>query len=195
LHSASQEDINELKAWRADVCQDVAAWKSLIKNASDVGAKLAAGIFNKKSEAIRQLMAKSYNLLSINNILLNSIPTKTLLFSDDKKIAKAMEAANRHRAYPPKSTFPRSSGPKSRGGGKLKSTPSHARRPTPYQKSVQSPEPKKLGKEKGCPFRQQKRGGHQGRKKVVRKVVIWVLQVRAHLPVPTSVYRTLHPFR
>jgi hypothetical protein len=84
LHGASQEDIDELKAWREDLRQDVAAWKSQIKNASDVAVKLAAGIFNKETEAIRQLMAKSYDLSPINNILLNSPPTEMLLFSDDK---------------------------------------------------------------------------------------------------------------
>jgi hypothetical protein len=113
LHGASQEDINELKSWSEDVRQDVAAWKSQIKNASDVGAKMAASIFNKKTEAIRQLMAKSYNFLPINSILLNCPPTQKLLFSNsDKKIVKAMEAADRHRPFSPKSTFSRSSGPK-----------------------------------------------------------------------------------
>jgi hypothetical protein len=77
-------------------------------------------------------MAKSFDLLYINIILLNSPLSKTLLFSDDKKIAKAMEAAERHRPYPPKSTFPRSSGPKSMRGGKVTSTSVHARRPTLY---------------------------------------------------------------
>jgi hypothetical protein len=164
LHSACQEDIDELKSWREDVCQDVAAWKSQIKNASDMGAKMAAGIFNKETEAIRQLTAKSYDLSPINNILLNSPPTESLLFSDNKKIAKAMEAADRHRLYPPKSTFPRSSGPKSRGGGKVTLTSSHASTSTPYQKpkSVHSPEPKKSGNEKGRSFCHQKRSGRQG---------------------------------
>jgi hypothetical protein len=119
LLGASQEELDELKAWRDDVRQDVAAWNSQIKNASDFGTKLAAGIFNKETEAIHQLMAKLFDLSSNNNILLNSPPSKTLLFLDDKKIAKAMEATERHRPYPPKSTFSRSSGPKSRGGGEV----------------------------------------------------------------------------
>jgi hypothetical protein len=74
LHGTSQEDIDELKLWREDIRQDVAAWKSQIKNASDVGAKMAAGIFNKETVAIRQLMTKSYKLMPINNILLNCPP-------------------------------------------------------------------------------------------------------------------------
>jgi hypothetical protein len=110
-------------------------------------------------------MAKFLNLSSINNILLNSPPSKTLLFLDDKKIAKAMEATERHRLYPPKSTFPRSSGPKFRGGAKVTLTSAHARRPTPYQKpkSVQSPEAKKSGNGKGRPLHP-KRGGCPGHK-------------------------------
>jgi hypothetical protein len=114
---------------------------------------MAAGIFNKEMEAIRQLMAKSSDLLPINSILLTCTPSQTLLFSDsDKNIAKAMEAADRHRLYPPKSTFSRSSGHKARRGGKVTLKPD------------QSPEPKKSGNDKGCPFRHQKRGGRQGSK-------------------------------
>jgi hypothetical protein len=98
-----------------DIRQDVAAWKSQIKNASVVGAKMAAGIFNKETESIRQLMAKSSDLSPINSILLTCPPSQMLLFPDsDKKNAKAMEAADRHRPYPLKSTFTRSIGHKSR---------------------------------------------------------------------------------
>jgi hypothetical protein len=90
LLSSSEEELDEPKAWRDDICQDVAAWNSYIKIASDVGAKLAAGIFNKETETICQLMAKSFDLSPINNILLNSSSSETLLFLDDKKIAKAL---------------------------------------------------------------------------------------------------------
>jgi hypothetical protein len=115
----------------------------------------AAGIFNKETDAIRQLMTKSSDLLPINSILLTCPPSQTLFFSDrDKKIATAIEEADRHRPNPPKSTFFRSSGHKSRGGGKLTSTSSHEKRQTPYQKPMpdQSPEPKKLVNDKGHPF-------------------------------------------
>jgi hypothetical protein len=44
LLNASQEELDELKAWRDDIRQDVAAWNSHIKSASDMGAKLAAVI-------------------------------------------------------------------------------------------------------------------------------------------------------
>jgi hypothetical protein len=165
LPNASQEELDKLKAYRDGIHQDVAAWNSHIKIASDVGAKLAASIFNKETEAIRQQLVKSVELTSISNILLNSFPSQTLLFSDVKKIAKAMEAAERHRPFPPKPTFPRSSGSKSRRGGKVTSTYAHARKPTPYQKlkSIQSPKAKKSGNPKGRPF-YAKRGGHSGRK-------------------------------
>jgi hypothetical protein len=160
LLNAFQEELDELKAWRDGIRQDVLAWNSHIKIASDVGAKLAAGIFNKETEAIRQQLAKSVELRPISNILLNSSPSQMLLFSDDKKIAKGMEAAERHRPFPPKSTFPRSNSSKSRGGGKVTSTYAHARKSTPYQKpkSIQSPEAKKSGNPKGRPFHA-KRGG------------------------------------
>jgi hypothetical protein len=163
LLNASQEKLDKLKVWRDDIRQDVAAWNSHIKIVSDVGAKLAAGIFNKETETIHQLMAKSFKLSPINNILLNSSRSETLLFSDNKKIAKAMEAAERHRPYPPKSTFPRSSGSKSRGGIRGRQ---HPRKPTPYQKpkSIQSSEAKKSGKRERLPFSLEERGGRPGRK-------------------------------
>jgi hypothetical protein len=49
LLNASEEELDELKAWRDGIRQDVAAWNSHIKIASDVGAKLAAGILNKET--------------------------------------------------------------------------------------------------------------------------------------------------
>jgi hypothetical protein len=101
-HGASQKD-NKIKRTFMDIRQDMAAWKSQIKNASDVGAKMGAGIFNKETESICQLMAKSSDLSPITSILLTCPPSQMFLFSDsDKKIAKAMKAADRHRPYPPK---------------------------------------------------------------------------------------------
>jgi hypothetical protein len=135
----------------------VTSWNSHIKIASDVGTKLAAGIFNKETEVIRQQLAKSAELAPVRTILLNSSPSQTLFFSDDKKIAKAMEATDRHRPYIPKPTFNRSSGSKSKGGGKVTSTYAHARKTTLYQKpkSIKSPEAKNSGNKK--------RGGRSGR--------------------------------
>jgi hypothetical protein len=55
-------------------------------------------------------------------------------FSDDKKIAKAMEAADSQRSYAPKPALNRSGGFKSRGAGKVTWTYAHARKTNPYQK-------------------------------------------------------------
>jgi hypothetical protein len=74
LINTSQEELDELQAWRDGISQDVASWNSHIKIASDVGAKLSEGIFNKETEAIRQQLAKSVELEPIRNILLNSSP-------------------------------------------------------------------------------------------------------------------------
>jgi hypothetical protein len=152
------------RSWRDGIRQDVASWNSHIKIASDVGAKLPAGIFNKETEAIRQQLAKSAELAPVRTILLNSSPSQMLLFSDDKKIAKPMEAADRHRPYAPKPTFNRSSGSKSRGGGKVTLTYAHVCKTTPYQKpkSIKSPEAKKSGNPKGRPLHK-KRGSRSGR--------------------------------
>jgi hypothetical protein len=48
LLGASQEELDELKAWRDDVCQDVAAWNSHIKITSDVGEKPGSGHFQQR---------------------------------------------------------------------------------------------------------------------------------------------------
>jgi hypothetical protein len=69
LLNASQKELDELKAWRDDIRQEVAAWNSHIKIASDVGTKLSAG---KEMEAIRHS--------PINNILLNSSPPRPSFF-------------------------------------------------------------------------------------------------------------------
>jgi hypothetical protein len=109
-----------------------------------------------------QQLAKSAELAPVTTFLLNSSPSQTLFFSDDKKIAKAMEATDRHRSYAPKPTFNRSSGFKSKGPGKVTST--YARKTTPYQKlkSIKSPEAKKSGNPKGRPLHK-KRGSRLGR--------------------------------
>jgi hypothetical protein len=46
LPNASQEELDTLRAWRNDIRQEVTSWNTHIKIASDVGAKLAPGIFN-----------------------------------------------------------------------------------------------------------------------------------------------------
>jgi hypothetical protein len=140
------------------------AWNTHIKIASDVGAKLSAGLFNKETETIRQQLAKSAELAPARTILLNSGPSQTCFFSDDKRIAKAMEAADKQRPYAPKPTFNRSRGFKPRGVGKVTSSYAPACKTTPYQKpkAAKSPVTKKSGNPKGHPF-SRKRGGRSAR--------------------------------
>jgi hypothetical protein len=110
-----------LKAWRDAIRQEVTEWVDHIKTASDVGAKLSAALFNKETEIIRQQMAKAPKLAPVRTILLNSCPSQMRLFTDDARISKAMEAADKHRPFAPKSSFNRSQGFKSRGTGKVTS--------------------------------------------------------------------------
>jgi hypothetical protein len=74
LPNASQEELDALHAWRDDIRQEVTSWNTHIKIASDVGAKLSAGIFNKEMEAIRQQLARSAKLPPARTILLNRSP-------------------------------------------------------------------------------------------------------------------------
>jgi hypothetical protein len=62
LPNASQEELDALLAWRDDIRQEVTAWNTHIKIASDMGAKLSGGIFNKETESIRQQLARSAEL-------------------------------------------------------------------------------------------------------------------------------------
>jgi hypothetical protein len=142
----------------------VTAWNAHIKIASEVGAKPSAGLSNKETETICQQLAKSVELAPARTILLNSGPSQTLLFSDDKRIPKAMEAADKQWPYSPKPTFSRSFSFKPRGAGKVTSAYAPARKMTPYQKpkAAKSPVAKKSENPKGRPF-PRKRGGRPGR--------------------------------
>jgi hypothetical protein len=119
LPNASQEELNALRAWRDDIQQEVTDWSAHIKIASDVGAKLSADLFNKETETICQQLAKSAELAPACTILLNSGLSQTRLFSDDKRIAKAMGVADKQRPYTPKPIFNRSRSFKPRGAGKV----------------------------------------------------------------------------
>jgi hypothetical protein len=70
-----------------------------------VGAKLSAALFNKETDVIRQQMAKAPKLAPARTILLHGSPTLTRLFSDDARVTKAMEAADKHRPYALKSSY------------------------------------------------------------------------------------------
>jgi hypothetical protein len=163
LPNVSQEELDALRAWRDDIRQEGTAWNTHIQIALDVGAKLSTCIFNKEMETIRQQLAKSTELAPTPTILLNSGLSQMRLFSDDKRIAKAMEAAYKQQSYAPKPTFNRSCGFKPRGADKVTSAYAPARKTTPYQKpnAAKSPVAKKLGNPKSRPF-SRKRGGRSG---------------------------------
>jgi hypothetical protein len=128
-----------------------------------MGAKLSAALFNKETENIRQQMANSAELALARTILLNSGPSQMRLFTDDTRITKAMEAADKHRPYAPKPTFNRSRGFKPWGAGKVTSAYAPARKTTPYRKPKVTKSPdKKSENPKGRPLHR-KRGGCSAR--------------------------------
>jgi hypothetical protein len=113
-------------------------------------------MFNKETETIRQLVAKSTDASPISNILLACPPSAMLLFKDiDKKIKKAMV----------KSTYSKSGGSKPWGAGKARSrTSSYGKKESPYRKpqAAKSSELQSAGKAKGRSFQKGKRrDGHQ----------------------------------
>jgi hypothetical protein len=63
-----------------------------------MGAKLSAALLSKETDFIPQLTPAC-------SILLHSSPTLTCLFSDDARVIRAMEAADKHRPYGPKSSY------------------------------------------------------------------------------------------
>jgi hypothetical protein len=152
-----------LKAWRDDIRQEVADWGDHIKTASDVGAKLSAALFNKETENIRQQMARAPKLAPACTILLNSCPSQTRLFTDDARITKAMEAADKHRPFGPKSSYRSGRDLNSRGAGMVTSKYAPAHKTTPYRKHKAAKSPiKKSGNPKGRPHHK-RRGGHPAR--------------------------------
>jgi hypothetical protein len=157
LANASQEELNGLKAWRDGICQEVTNWVAHIKIASDVSTKLSAALFNKEMENIHQQMAKSAELAPARTILLDSGPSQTHLFTDDARIAKAMEAADKHQPYAPKPTFNRSRGFKPAGKVMLAYAP--VGKTTPYRKPNAAKSPiKKSQNPKGRPLHRKKDG-------------------------------------
>jgi hypothetical protein len=103
-----KEDAMAMKAWRDSVHAKSKEWlHHHIQIRSDVGAKLAAALFCKGTQFIRQEVAKAPRLVPAKSILLRSAPTATHLFSDNEKVRKAMEAAEKHRPYTPKPFVPK----------------------------------------------------------------------------------------
>jgi hypothetical protein len=109
--------------------------------ASDVGAKLSTALFNKETENIRQQMARTHELAPARTILLNSCPSQTRLFTDNARITKAMEAADKHRPFAPKSSDSSGRSFNPRGAGKVTSKYAPVLKPTPYwmHKAAKSP--------------------------------------------------------
>jgi hypothetical protein len=133
---------------------------------SDVGAKLSAALFNKETDIIRQQMAEAPQLAPARSILLQSSPTLTRLFSDNARITKAMEAADKHRPYAPKSSYNSGRGYKPRGAGAVTSTYAHQVRKLNQRQKAKAAKSsaKKLGNPKGRPHHlQSKRGGRKSR--------------------------------
>jgi hypothetical protein len=153
MANASQEELTALKAWRDDILHEVGDWVDHIKTRSDVGAKLSAALFNKETEFIRQQMAKAPELAPARIILLNSCPSHTHLFTDDARFTKAMEAADKHWPFAPKSSYSSGQGYKPRGAGAVTSTYAHqARKPTQHRKPKAAKSPaKKSDNPKGRP--------------------------------------------
>jgi hypothetical protein len=86
-----KEDTTAMKAWRDEVRAKSKEWLGHIQIRSDMGAKLAAALFQKETQFMRNEVAKAPRLVPAKSIL----PTATHLFSDNEKICKAMESAVR----------------------------------------------------------------------------------------------------
>jgi hypothetical protein len=98
-----KEDATAMKAWRDRICAKAKVWLHHIR--SDVGAKLAVALFSRETQFIRQEVAKAPRLAPVKSILLRSAPTATHLFSDNNKVRKAMESADKHRPSVPKPPY------------------------------------------------------------------------------------------
>jgi hypothetical protein len=137
----------------------VADWVDHVKTRCDVGAKLCAALFNKETEITRQQMARAPELAPAHTILLNNCPSQTSLFTEDARIIKAMEAADKHRPFAPKSSYSSDRGYKPRGAGAVTSTYVHARKMTQHRKPKAAKSlGKKLRNPKGHPHHYKKRG-------------------------------------
>jgi hypothetical protein len=130
-----------------------------------MGANFSTALFNKKTEIIRQQMAKAPELVPARTILLNSCPSQTQLLTDDTRITKAMETADKHQPFAPKSSYSNGRGYKPGGVGAVTSTYAHqARKPTHIRKPKAAKSPaKKSGNPKGRPHHQKKRGSRPAR--------------------------------
>jgi hypothetical protein len=161
-----KEDVAALKAWRDSIRMKAKEWLHHVQVHSDVGAKLLAALFSKETQFICQELAKAPRLALAKSILLRSSPTTTHLFSDNARVIKAIDAADKHRPFVPKSSYNCSRSIKPWGAGTVTMTSAHqGQKPYQRQKAKAAKYPsKKAGNPKGCPLqRQVKRGGRKSR--------------------------------
>jgi hypothetical protein len=162
-----KEDATAMKAWRDDVHAKSKEWLGHIQIRSDMGVKLAAALFRKETQFMRQEVAKAPRLAK--SILLRSAPTATHLFSDNEKVCKAMEAAEKHRPYTPRPYVPKtpyysSGSSKSWGTGAAKTASAHQGQKTQQrQYKNKGAKYQKSGNPKVRLLPRQKRGGHKSR--------------------------------
>jgi hypothetical protein len=119
-----KEDVAALKAWRDSICLEAKKWLHHIQVRLDVGAKLSAALFNKETHFMCQELAKTPRLAPAKSILHHSSTTMTHLFSDNARVIKAMDAADKHRPFAPKSSYNRSRSDKSWGADAVTTTSS-----------------------------------------------------------------------
>jgi hypothetical protein len=164
-----KEDATAMKAWRDSVCAKSKEWLHHIQIRSDVGAKLAAALFRKETQFIRQEVAKAPRLAPAKSILLCSAPTVTHLFSDNEKVRKSMEAAEKHCPYTPKpfvskTPYYGSGSSKSWGSSAAKTASAHQGQKTQQrQETKKGAKYQKAGNPKGHPLPRQMRGGCKSR--------------------------------
>jgi hypothetical protein len=116
---------------------------------------------------MRQEVAKAPRLAPAKSIPLRSAPTATHLFSDNKKVRKAMQAAEKHcpfttRPYVPKTPYFGSGSSKSWGTGAARTASAHqGQNPQQRQEKKRGAKYQKAGNPKGRPLTRQKRGGRK----------------------------------
>jgi hypothetical protein len=124
-----KEDATTMKAWRDSIRAKAKEWLHHIQIRSDVGAQLAASLFSRETQFIRQEVAKAPRLAPAKSILLRSAPTVTHLFSDNDKVRKAMEAADKHRPSVSKPPYHGSGSNKSWGTGAARTSAHQGQKP------------------------------------------------------------------
>jgi hypothetical protein len=157
MTDASKEDVAALKAWRDNIRLESEKWLHHVQVQSDVGAKLLAALFSKETHFMHQKLAKTHQLAPGMSILLHSSPTPKHLFSDNARVIKAMDAADKHRPFAPKSSYQRSRSIKPRGADAVTKTSSHqGGRPFQRLRTMAAKSPvKKVGTLKGRPLQRQ----------------------------------------